>query len=125
MIEDKNIDKVDRLEKLLLELKKNIELRGELFKLDLTDKLTRILSSFLLILFLSILGLIVIFNVSFALAFALDSYLNDLVVSFAIVGGIFFVLALCIYWMRKRLITQPIVNFLARIILEKDTKKES
>ena len=125
MLEDKkNTDyKVDRLEKLLLELKRNIELRSELIKLDLTDKLTRILSGFLLILFLSIIGLIVLFNCSFALAYAIDTYLHDMALSFVAVGGIFLVLALCIYWMRNRLITQPIVNFLARLLLEKDNKK--
>lgn len=125
MLEDKNNTdyKVDRLEKLLLELKRNIELRSELIKLDLTDKLTRILSGFLLILFLSIIGLIVLFNCSFALAYAIDTYLNDMALSFVAVGGIFLVLALCIYWMRNRLITQPIVNFLARLLLEKDNKK--
>ena len=124
MFEDRNnTEKVNRLEKLLLELKRNVELRSELIKLDLTDKLTRILSSFILVLILCMIGLIILFNGSFALAYAIDNYMHNLVASFAIVGGIFFVLALFVYGMRKRLITQPIVNLLAQILLDKDSKK--
>lgn len=123
MIDDKK--NIDRLETLFFELKKYIELRSDLVKLDLTEKLTRLLSVIVLFFIFILVGLVILFNASFALAYAINSHLHDLVASFAIVGGVFFVIAFGIYCMRERLITQPIVNFIARLILEKKNKKES
>ncbi len=119
---DKNIKD---LETLFFELKQYIELRGDLFRLDLTEKLTIIFSRMILIMILTIFGLIVSFNCSLMLVYAIDSCIHNLLLSYTVVGALFTLIALIIYSMRKQLITRPIVNFLSRLILEKKQDKES
>ena len=117
--------KINNLEALFYELKKYIELRSDVLKLDLTEKLTIIFSRLILIMVLIVLGFVILFNCSFMLAYAIDSHLHNLTQSFACVGGILVFLALCIFMMRKRLITQPLVNFFGRLLLEKGNKRKS
>lgn len=116
---------IGRLEELFFELKKYIELKEDYYKLELTEKLTRFLSRLILVLILALFGLVILFNLSFMLAFWINSYINNIIVSFACVGGIWAVASLCIYAYRTRLITQPIVNFLGKLLLDKSNQKKS
>ena len=115
--------KIDNLESLYKEVKQYVELQGKYIQLDTTEKLTILMSRLFLVLTLFTLGMMALLFCSFMLAYALNNYLDNMVQSFAIVTGIFILLMLLVLLMRKRLFTQPIVNFLGKLLLEKRNKK--
>ena len=118
-----NEKNIDQLETLYKEIKQYVELKTEFAKLDLTEKLTLLLSRFILTVVLILLGMMALFYFSFMVVYAIDSYLHDLVASFAIVGGVILIISLWVYCMRRRLIVQPIDNYLGKLLLEKGNKK--
>ncbi len=118
---DKNID---RLESLLFEVKKYIELQRDVVKLDFTEKLTVIFSGAILVLVLAVMGLLVLLTCSFMLVYVLNDYLNNLILSSGIVCLSFIILTLIIYWKRDLFITRIVVNFLGKLFLEKNDKKK-
>ena len=86
---DKNID---NLQQLLAELKKYTELQKDYVKLHLVEKLT-------------------------ILAYVLAPHVGGLMASYGIITGCIILLILLIVLFRKRLIVQPMVNFLANLLL--------
>lgn len=112
---DKNID---NLQQLFVELKKYAELQKDYVKLHLVEKLTILVSS--LILVLVILGIIALFYLSFTLAYVLAPHVGGLMVSYGIITGCIILLIILIIFFRKRLIMQPMVNFLANLLLNDD-----
>ena len=101
---DKNID---NLQQLFVELKKYAELQKDYVKLHL-------------VLVLVILGIIALFYLSFTLAYVLAPHVGGLMVSYGIITGCIILLIILIIFFRKRLIMQPMVNFLANLLLNDD-----
>lgn len=114
---DKNID---NLQQLLLELKKYAELQKDYVKLHLVEKLTILISTLILVLVLLILGIIALFYLSFTLAYILEPHVGGLIVSYGIITACIIVLILIVVIFRKKLIVQPMVNFLANLLLNED-----
>ena len=118
-----NENSINNLESLVKEIKKYIGLQGEYLRLDVVEKLTVLLSTLILILVLTLLGLMAVFYFSFMLVYALVPIVGSIIGSYAIIGGVILLLALLVYRMRKQWIFQPIVNFLARLFLEDSADK--
>lgn len=114
---DKNID---NLQQLFVELKKYAELQKDYVKLHLVEKLTILISSLILVLVLVILGITALFYLSFTLAYVLAPHVGGLMVSYGIITGCIILLIILIILFRKRLIMQPMVNFLANLLLNDD-----
>ena len=112
---DKNID---NLQQLFVELKKYAELQKDYVKLHLIE--TILVSSLILVLVLVILGIIALFYLSFTLAYVLAPHVGGLMVSYGIITGCIILLIILIIFFRKRLIMQPMVNFLANLLLNDD-----
>lgn len=113
-----NDKSIDNLEALFKEIKKHIELQGQYIKLDLVEKLTILLSTLILILALIILGAMALYYFSFMLVYALVPVVGSIIASYAVIGAVILIAAIGIYLMRRKLIFQPMVNFLARLFLE-------
>lgn len=107
-----NDKSIDNIESLFKEIKNYIELQGQYVKLDLIEKLTILLSTLILILLLVILCMMALFYFSFMMVYTLAPLVGSLI------GGIILLLALIIYRLRRKLIFQPMVHFLARLFLE-------
>lgn len=118
---DKNIE---RLESLLHELKKYVELQTDLTKLEFTEKLSIVFSKAILVVVFSVLGLLVLLNCSFMMVYVLNEYLNNITLSYGIIGTIFLFISIIIYKKRNQFITQPIVNFLGKLFLDNNKKKK-
>lgn len=112
-----NDKSIDNLESLIKEIKKYIELQGEYLKFDLIEKLTILLGTLILILLLTVLSMMAVFYFSFMLVYALEPLTGSLTGSYALIGGIILLIALLIYMYRKKLIFQPMVNFLSHLFL--------
>lgn len=119
-----NDKSIDNLEALFKEARKYINLQGEYLRLNLVEKLTILLSTLILILLIIILCMMALFYFSFMLVYAIAPLVGSLIGGYAVIGCIVLLLALLIYRMRKKLIFQPMVNFLARLFLEESNHKE-
>lgn len=107
----------DNLQQLFNELKKYVELQKDYAKLDLVEKLTALLSTLILVLVLMVLGMMVLFYLSFTLVYILEPLVGGLMVSYGIItAGILALIALAVLF-RKRLIVQPLIHFLANLFL--------
>lgn len=115
---------IDNLESLVKEMKKYIELQGEYLKFDLVEKLTILLGTLILILLITVLSMMAVFYFSFMLVYALEPITGSLTGSYAIIGGIILLLAFLIYIYRKKLIFQPMVNFLSHLFLDNPNKEK-
>jgi magnesium-transporting ATPase (P-type) len=120
-----NDKSIDNLEALFKEVKKYINLQGQYLKLELVEKLTILLSTLILVFVLGMLGIMALFYFSFMLVYALDSFTNSLIASYAIIGGGLLIIAFIIYKMRQTLIFQPMVNFLAKLFLYEDNEPKA
>ena len=120
MTENKNIPQ--NFTELLKEIKEYISLQKEYTRLELTEKLTVLLSSLIFILIALILSMVALFFFSFAFAYVIAPYVGGLKISFAIFGGLSFVLIGVAYMTRKRLIIDPMTRFLANLFLNDNAK---
>lgn len=115
---------IDNLESLVKEMKKYIELQGEYLKFDLVEKLTILLGTLILILLITVLSMMAVFYFSFMLVYALEPITGSLTGSYAMIGGIILLLAFLIYIYRRKLIFQPMVNFLSHLFLDNPNKEK-
>ena len=108
---------IDSQQALFTEVKHYVDLQKDYIKLDITHKLTVLLSTLILILVLVILGMIALLYLSFTLAYVLRPYVGGLTNSYAIITGGILLLGILVYVFRQRLIIQPLINFLANLLL--------
>ena len=108
---------IDNLQALFTEVKHYVDLQKDYVKLDITHKLTILLSTLILIFILVVLGMIALFYLSFTLAYVLEPYVDGLTNSYAIITGGILVIGILIYAFRQKLIIQPLTNFLANLLL--------
>ena len=114
---------IENIQQLFAEFKKFLVHQKEYTKLELTEKLTILLSTLIMILVLTILGMVALFYLLFALAYILEPLVGGLMVSFGIIAGINVLLIAIIYFFRRQLIISPMVNFLANLFLNDSNKK--
>ncbi len=120
MFSDKTISSV---KELFEEIKKYLVLQKEYTKLEITEKLTILFSALILIILFVILGMVALFFLLMALAYALVPLVGSLGASYLIIGIVYVVLILLVYLMRKKLIISPIVNFTANLFLGNSNTK--
>ncbi|MCD7901292.1 MAG: phage holin family protein [Bacteroides sp.] len=112
-------DSIKNVRELIQDFKKYLQLQKEYTQLEITEKVTTIISSILLITIMAILGMIVLFYLSLAFVYLLAPYVGGLIVSFTITAGIVLLVMLMAYVFRQHLIITPLVNFLANIFAKK------
>lgn len=115
---------IENLQQLFAETKKYVELQTEYAKLELTEKLTILLSTLILVLILIILGMVTLFYFSFTIAYVLAPYIGGLMSSFALITMFLLVLMALVYHYRQRLIVAPMVKFLANLFLRDANKQQ-
>ena len=94
---------IENFQQLFFEFKKYLELQKEYTKLELTEKLTILLSTLIMVLVLIILGMVALFYFLFALAYILEPLVGGLMVSFGIIAAINILLIAIVIIFRKKL----------------------
>lgn len=117
--DDKSIENIQRL---FLELKKYLELQKEYTKLEITEKLSILLSTLILVSLVAILGVVVLFHLSFTLVYVLAPWVGGLMASYALIACFHLLLIALIVLFRKRLIIRPTVKFIAGLFLDKSNE---
>ena len=99
-----------------------LNLQKEYTKVEVTEKLSVLLSMLILILLIVILGMMALFYLSFTLAWLLAPAVGSITLGFSLIAILYIVLAILLVTFRKRLIIDPMVKFLANLFLKPTDK---
>jgi hypothetical protein len=114
---------IENISQLFAESKEYLELQAKYAKLELTEKLTILLSTLILVLILIILGMVTLFYFSLTLAYVLEPYIGGLKNSYALITLFLLVIMAVVYRYKQKLIVAPMVKFLANIFLEENDQQ--
>ncbi len=114
---------IEGLASLFAELKRYLELRGKLARVDLTVKVTRLLTALVLFAVLFLFAAVALIFLSMALATYLGDALDSPTTAYLIVVAAYVLLGLIVYIRRRHLIENPITRLLCNIFLS-DTERE-
>ena len=109
---------IENMQQLFMEFKKYLELQKEYTKLEVTEKLYKLLSTLLLVLLVVILGVVVLFHLSFTLVYILAPLVGGLMMSFALITCFHILLIVLLVLFRKKLIIDPTVKLIAELFLD-------
>ena len=112
---DKNVETIAQLIEVL---KHYLGLQTEYLKLDVIDKVVRLMKAATLALIFILIIVAVVMYFSFAIAFWLSSFMG-LTKAFLIVGTIHLLIFILFVIFRKPWIEKPLVHFLASLLLSK------
>jgi len=112
---DKNVETIAQLIEVL---KHYLGLQAEYVKLDVIDKVVRLLKAIALAITFFLIVVAVVMFFSLAIGFWLSAYMG-MVKAFFLVGFIHLVIFILLIIFRKPLIERPLVHFLAELLLSK------
>lgn len=104
--------------------KEYLKTRYILLKLELLEKLAKILSIFVLIIISLILILAALIYFSFAAVSWMKNIFGDTLPGFLIIGGFFLLIFLIVYLARKKLFLNPLIGVLSGILFEEKKEDE-
>jgi hypothetical protein len=113
-----NNENIETISQLVEVLRHYVSLQSEYQKLNVTEKIVRLLTVITMTLVLSFFVVLVLIYASFAIAFALEPLLG-LPLAFTAVAAAYIIVLLLFVTFRKRWIEKPLVRFLASILMEK------
>lgn len=110
---DKNIETIAQL---VESAKHYIGIQSEYVKLDVIEKVVRLLTVGTISFLVLLLVLLMLTYLSFALAYGLGAHIG-MVWSFVLVAGIYLALLVLLLFKRRQWIEKPLVRFLANLFL--------
>ena len=119
-----NDKSIENLQQLFGEVKKYLALQKEYTLLEVSEKLTILLSTLVLILIVIILSMVALFYLSFTCAYLLAPVLGSTMLSFALITALVILLTIVIIRFRKRLIINPMAKFIANLFIANPNKNE-
>jgi len=114
-----NQEPSENFQQLYADVKKYVELQTEYVKVEFVEKLSILLSTFLIVVLAIILLVAALFYMFFSLAYALLPLVGSLALSFCIISCIYFILIGFLFLFRKKIIINPLVKFLSKLFLTK------
>ena len=120
------MDRTDGLvSKLFSSLKTYLGLQKEYAMLELTEKLSRLLTALILGAILFVMGIFAVFFLALALSSLLTTLTGNAVVSYLIVTFLFLVACMVFYKMRHKWLAIPLTNFFTNLLLKEHGEDES
>ena len=110
---DKNVESIAQLVDVV---KKYVGLQGEYLKLDVIQKVVRLVTALTLTIVLLLLGIAFLFYLSFACVYWLEP-LTGTALAFFLIALFFLALLVIVFMNRKTWIERPLVRFLADVLL--------
>ena len=112
---DKNVETIAQLAEIV---KHYLGIQTEYLKLDVVDKLVRLLTLIAVAVVFFLIVVAVIMYFSFALAFWIATFTGP-AVAFLVIGGFHLLLFIIFFCYRKKWIEKPLVRLFANILLNK------
>ena len=113
---DRNIETIAQLIEVL---RHYIGLQSEYVRLDVIEKVVRLLTVITVVAVFCIILFISLVYRSFAAVYALQDWTGSLIGAFLIVGGGYLLLLVIFISLRHRLIERPLVRFLGSLLMSK------
>ena len=113
-----NDNNVETIAQFVEVVKHYAGLQTEYIKLDIVEKLVRLLTVLAIVVIVALLLIITLIYLSFAAAYALEP-LMGLAGAFSLIAGIYLLLLICFILFRKQWVEKPLVRFLAGILMSK------
>ena len=110
---DKNVESIAQL---VESVKSYVGLQGEYLKLDVIQKVVRLVTALTLAIVLLLLGIVFLFYLSFACVYWLEP-LTGTALAFLIIALFFLALLFIVFVNRKNWIERPLVRFLADVLI--------
>lgn len=110
---DKNVESIAQL---VESVKSYVGLQGEYLKLDVIEKIVRLVTALTLTIVLLLLGIAFLFYLSFACVYWLEP-VTGLGQAFFLVALFFLALLILVFFNRKSWIERPLVRFLSDVLL--------
>jgi hypothetical protein len=110
---DKNVESIAQL---VESVKSYVGLQGEYLKLDVIQKVVRLVTALTLTIVLLLLGIAFLFYLSFACVYWLEP-LTGTALAFFLIALFFLALLVIVFLNRKTWIERPLVRFLADVLL--------
>jgi hypothetical protein len=110
---DKNVESIAQL---VESVKSYVGLQGEYLKLDVIQKVVRLVTALTLAIVLLLLGIAFLFYLSFACVYWLEP-LTGTALAFFLVALFFLALLFIVFVNRKNWIERPLVRFLADVLI--------
>ena len=114
-----NANNVETIAQLVEVLKHYIGLQSEYVKLDVIEKVVRLITVITVVAVFCLLLAIALIYFSFSVAYFIAPLIYSLAGAFAIVGGFYVLLLIVFIIFRHRLVERPLVKFLAGLLMSK------
>ncbi|MBQ6062875.1 MAG: phage holin family protein [Prevotella sp.] len=111
---DRNIETIGQLAEVL---KHYVGLQKEYVKLDVIEKVVRLITVLTLSLIFAFLVMLMLIYLSFAAAYALTPHVGA-VAAFSLIAGFYLFILVLFFIFRKRWIEKPLVRFLASLLMD-------
>lgn len=111
---------IDNFQQLFAEVKSYFILQKEYVKVDFVEKLSLLLATFIILFVLIVLSMSILLFLFIALAYAIESLVGSLSISFVIIAFSYLILLVVFYSLRKHLVINPIIKLLVRMFLKND-----
>ena len=102
------------------DVKKYVELRTDLIKLEAIEKSSKIIASVLFYIIFVVIIICLLFFLSLTLIFALKDVVGGLVYSLLLVSGIFAIAALILFFLLKKIFVNTFVKVFSKIMFDDD-----
>lgn len=113
---DRNVETIAQLIEVL---KHYIGLQSEYVKLDIIEKVARLLTVLTVVAVFCIILFISLIYLSFAAAYALQPLVGSFIGAFLLVGGFYLLMLIVFVTLRHRLVERPLVRFLGSLFMSK------
>lgn len=110
----------DNFNEMSENVKAYIQLKTDLLKISLTEKLSLITSALLLSIIFFILFLFITMFISMAFIFWFRDHAGPLYLGAIIVAGFYLIIGVIVFFKRNRLFIDPLVSKISQILLEED-----
>ena len=107
------------------EVRKYVQLKIDLFKLDLTEKLANLTTTLLLSIIFFIVFLFFTLFLSIAFIFWFKEYVGDAYIGALIVAGVYALIGLIVFIFRNRLFLNRVVEQISKILIEEEGEHEA
>ncbi len=114
----------DNISSLTENVKDYINLRIDLFKLVITEKISRVVSAFLIAVVFFILAMFMLLFLSLAFMFWFGEVVGPTWAGALIVTALYVIAGLIIYRKRHQIFLNPLVTQITKVLMEEDSSHE-
>ena len=111
-------------EELISSLKEYFNIQKKIIKLEAAEKASEFFSEAASMIIVVGLFFAVFFFLSFALAYGLSSLLGSMFYGFAIVAGLYLLIAIILFSGKERLLKTPMMNLMIKNLFKNGTQKD-